>query len=75
MNKPILLSTDDFNVYYSIAQTTEKTALLQEYIDRYEESFIKKILGAELGQHFIDDIRGEDSDSGDIEPRFQNLNG
>ncbi len=70
---PILLTTDDFNVFYSIAQTAEKTALLQEYIDRYEESFIKKILGAELGQHFIDDIRGEDSDSGDIEERFQVL--
>lgn len=67
----ILVTVDDFNVYFSVAQTPEKTALLQQYIDRYEAGFIKRVLGVTLGELFIADIQGLDSDSGSIEDRFQ----
>lgn len=69
----ILLTTDDFNLFQSIAQSSNNAALLQEYIDRYEESYIKRILGVTLGQLFIDDVKGLDSDSSAIEARFQIL--
>jgi len=69
----ILLTTDDFNLFQSIAQSSNNTALLQEYIDRYEEVYIKRILGVTLGQLFIDDVQGVDSDSSAIEDRFQIL--
>ncbi len=66
----ILVTIDDFNNFYSLAQSNQTIPVLQSYIDKYEEVFIKKILGVELGQLFIDDITGMDSDSGDIEDRF-----
>lgn len=69
----ILLTTDDFNLFQSIAQSPNNVSLLQEYIDRYEEIYIKRILGVDLGELFIDDVQGLDSDSSAIEARFQIL--
>jgi len=70
----ILLTTTDFEQgELAIAQTNETTALLQTYIDKYEEVYIKRILGVSLGQLFIDDVQGVDSDSSAIESRFQIL--
>ena len=70
----ILLTTTDFEAgELAIAQTNETTALLQTYIDKYEEVYIKRILGVTLGQLFIDDVQGVDSDSSAIESRFQIL--
>ncbi len=67
----ILLELSDFNTYYRLAQSSNTDPVLQSYIDRFEESYIKRILGVELGQKFIDDIQGNDEDSDEIEPRFQ----
>lgn len=67
----ILLEIGDFKGFHSLAISIDNTPILQSFIDRFEESYIKRILGVELGQKFIDDIRGEDSDSSSIEPRFQ----
>ncbi|HKZ36478.1 MAG TPA: hypothetical protein VJ184_02430 [Chryseolinea sp.] len=67
----ILLTLADFDGFYGLAKSIDNNPLLQEYIDRFEESYIKRILGVELGQLFIDDIKGEDSDSASIESRFQ----
>lgn len=69
----ILLTTSDFDGFQSIAQSIASTPLLQIYIDRYEEIYIKKILGVTLGQLFIEDVQGLDSDSSAIEARFQAL--
>ena len=70
----ILVQTTDFESGENqIAQTIQTTPLLQTYIDRYEEIFIKQILGVDLGQLFIDDIQGLDSDSSAIEDRFEVL--
>lgn len=67
----IILELSDFDGFYGLAQSNNNKKLLQEYIDRFEESFIKRILGVELGQLFIDDITGVDSDSSAIDARFQ----
>lgn len=69
----ILLEIEDFEKFHSLAQGTDDNPLLQSYIDRYEEKYIKLILGVILGQLFIDDIQGVDSDSAAIEDRFQKL--
>lgn len=69
----ILLELSDFNGFYTLAKSIDSDPILQSYIDRFEESFIKRILGVELGQLFIDDVQGVDSDSASIEPRFQAL--
>ena len=66
----ILLTTDDFDKFQSIAQSPFSLPLLQEYIDRYEESYIKRILGVTLGQLFITDIQTEDSASAAIDDRY-----
>lgn len=67
----IILELADFKNYHFLAHSNENDVVIQSYIDRHEESFIKKILGVELGQLFIDDIQGVDSDSSAIETRFQ----
>lgn len=67
----IILVLSDFNGFYGLAQSIDNDPVLQDYIDRFEESYIKRILGIELGQLFIDDITGVDSDSSAIEDRFQ----
>lgn len=66
----IILQISDFNNFHQFAQSNDDNPLLQSYIDRFEESYIKQILGVELGQLFIDDIKGEDSDSSAISDRF-----
>lgn len=70
----ILLELTDFDQnFQQLAKSAATDPVLQNYIDRYEEIYIKKILGVELGQKFIDDIKGDDSDSASIEARFQIL--
>lgn len=70
----ILLTLDDFKTgFHFLARSIDVDPIIQDYIDRYEESFIKRILGVDLGQKFIDDINGDDSDSSDMEERFQDL--
>lgn len=49
----IILQLSDFNKKYSIAQSNNTDAALQECIDDFEASSIKKILGVELGTAFI----------------------
>jgi len=66
----IILELSDFDNFYGIAQSIQQNPKLQAYIDRFEESYIKRILGVELGQKFIDDIKGDDSDSSALEDRF-----
>jgi|SRR3990172_7448918 len=51
----ILLTTSDFSGYYGIATNQASLPLLQEYIDMFEASYIKRILGIELGELFIAD--------------------
>ena len=67
----ILLTTDDFSGFHGIATNPASLPLLQEYIDRFEQSYIMRILGVELGTKFIADIKGEDSDSSALEDRFE----
>lgn len=69
----ILLELSDFNKFYRLAQSDDVDPIIQDYIDRFEEVYIKKMLGVELGQLFILDIQGLDSDSAAIEERFQIL--
>lgn len=53
----IILTTTDFETgEYQIAQTAEDTLLLQSYITKHEASFIKRILGKELGELFITNV-------------------
>lgn len=69
----ILLSLSDFTTLFSLAQATASNPTLQAFIDKYEASYIKRILGVELGEKFITDVQGEDADSDEIESRFQIL--
>lgn len=69
----ILVTLDDFSGYYSLAQSVNTKPVIQNYIDRLEAQFIKRILGVELGELFIADVQGLDSDSSAIEDRFQVL--
>lgn len=69
----ILLDLDDFKTEFSLAQSNASDATIQEYIDKYEPKYIKRILGVELGEKFITDVKGEDLDSDEIEARFQIL--
>jgi len=70
----IILQTTDFETGFNqLALSIQTTPILQDYIDKYEELFIKQILGVELGELFIEDIKGEDSDSSAISPRFQKI--
>lgn len=69
----ILLTTDDFagETFHGIATNPASLPLLQTYIDRFEESYIMRILGVSLGTKFIADIKGEDSDSSALEDRLE----
>jgi hypothetical protein len=49
----ILVKTTDFTGLYAIAQTSYTTPILQAYIDEFEKTFIRKLLGLELGDLFI----------------------
>jgi hypothetical protein len=49
----ILVRTTDFTGLYAIAQTTYTTPILQAYIDEFEKTYIRKLLGLELGDLFI----------------------
>jgi len=51
----ILIQTSDFDNFHSLAQSIANTNELQAYIDRYEEKYIKLILGAVLGELYIVD--------------------
>lgn len=69
----ILLDLDYFNTLFSLAQSNATDPTIQAYIDKYEASYIKRILGVSLGEKFITDVKGEDVDSDEIEARFQIL--
>ena len=69
----ILLELSDFNLYNRLAQSEDVDPVIEDYITRFEATFIKRILGVELGELFITDIQGEDSDSAAIEERFQTI--
>ena len=49
----ILVKTTDFTGLYYIAQTTYTTPILQAYIDEFEKTYIRKLLGLTLGDLFI----------------------
>jgi hypothetical protein len=49
----ILVKTTDFAGLYAIAQTSYTTPIVQAYIDEFEETYIRKLLGLELGDLFI----------------------
>jgi len=51
----LLVTTDDFTGTYRLAESIGLTALLQEYIDRYERYYIRQLLGATMGDDFIAD--------------------
>ena len=61
----ILVSISDFSGFQRLSTNAFDTSLLQAYIDRYEKELIMKLLGAELGQLFIDDLANVSQD-----PRF-----
>lgn len=47
------ITTEDFDTI--LAQSIETTEVIQEYIDRFENVYIRQILGVELGNLFIAD--------------------
>jgi hypothetical protein len=49
----ILVKTTDFTGLYAIAQTNYTTPIVQAYIDEFEKTYIRKLLGLELGDLFI----------------------
>jgi len=54
----LLVSTTDFTGQYAIATDVKTAAKLQSYIDTYEEEYILKLLGKELGDLFIASVSG-----------------
>lgn len=59
-----LITTDNFTQYFeiptSVADQTE--ALLETYIERYENPYIYKLLGVTLGNLFIEDLENVSQD-------------
>src|SRR3990172_269512 len=51
----ILVQLSDFAGFHILARSIQNDGILQAYITRFEERFIKLILGATLGQLYIDD--------------------
>ena len=51
-----IIQTSDFKGRYSIAKNGYSEDGIQEYIDYYEPIYITQLLGAELGEAFLDDI-------------------
>jgi hypothetical protein len=51
-----LIAPSDFDGFFALAKSTFKTPVLQDYIDRYHDITIRKLLGKDLGNLFIADI-------------------
>ena len=65
----ILLTKADFSGFHLLAKSIAGNPILDDYILRYEESYIKKIFGVELGQIIIDSLP-EGSGSEEIPQRI-----
>ena len=61
----ILLKTTDFSGFQLIALNNQTIPTLQAYIDKFEKTFLQKILGINLANLFIADLANATQD-----PRF-----
>lgn len=52
---PLLVTLNSFTGLNQLARSTATDPKLQEYIDQYEEEYIIRLLGKELGELFIED--------------------
>lgn len=51
-----LIEPDDFTGIFQVPRQATTDVILQAYIDRYDNRYIRQILGAELGDEFIADL-------------------
>lgn len=52
----ILLNVSDFVLRYNVAKDSPSVQVVQSYIDLYEQAYIYKVLGVDLGDAVIDYI-------------------
>lgn len=61
----LIVTQADFTAFYGLATDINLAPRIQAYIDRYEKTYIRQLLGVELGNLFIADLANPTQD-----PRF-----